>query len=122
MKDYPAHFNALLNIYAIVNSNFKKEDDKKEKIKKISTKAIIDEKTGKKKFKAIKIIPTTYTNLKAKILKVSNEYPTVWRGESDQAEGVSVIEEALRDLENWLFSKMIESKMLGVKYEPKGLF
>ena len=62
-----------------------------------------------------------YNNLRFKITNLANKYPGAWLGKSPDPSERGIIEEALRELEEFLYDKMSKAKMFGEGGKIAGL-
>jgi predicted Zn-dependent protease len=75
----------------------------------------------KHKFKHKKEDEKEYNDTRDKVTKLANKYPSSWLGTSKSSVEVSLIEEALRQLEELLYDKMNDAKMFGESGRIAGL-
>ena len=87
-KNYHEYFIALEDLYTITQHKFK-EDKKKDSV--------------------------SYSVLRARVIEVSNKYPNTWSGEFTTSNEIAEIEEALRAMERFLYTKIDEANMFGGK-------
>lgn len=97
-RNYPEYFKALENLNTIVKHKFKKDKEKKNKEK------VVD-----------------YNSLRDALIKIANEYQNAWTGEGTDSKEIAKIEKALRDIEEFIYSKMDEAKMFGGVRDQEGL-
>jgi len=62
-----------------------------------------------------------YKEVKAKITKLANEHKTAWLGKSMDPVERNKLEEALRELEEYLYAQMSKAKMFGEGGKIAGL-
>lgn len=98
-KNYPAYFEALEDLYITTFHNFK----------------------TKKRNKKTKKPLVTYKTLKEDFIKIANKYSDVYLGKSQDAEQLGKIKTALNNIELYLWKKMKDAKMIGVKDSEEGL-
>jgi hypothetical protein len=75
----------------------------------------------KHKFKIKKKDEEDYNTARDKVTGLANKYKNAWLGVSKEAKERSLIEEALRQLEEFLYLKMSEAKMFGEGGKISGL-
>jgi len=90
-KDYPAWFEALENLYVEINQKLKTKEK------------------------------TEYTELKNKVVKILNENKSAFHKLSNNAEQISNVINALRDLDMWIKQMMENHNMFGSKRDVEGL-
>lgn len=73
-------------------------------------KTITKHKFKDEKFKEL------YDEKVKKVISLANEYITTWKGEFKDQNGIRLIDEALRDLEEFLYKQMERSKIFGEGY------
>jgi len=73
------------------------------------------------KFKHKKEDEKSYNAAKEKVAKLANQYPSSWLSTAGSNIEVSLIEDALRHLEEFLYNKMSEAKMFGESGRIAGL-
>lgn len=73
------------------------------------------------KFKDIKKDEEAYHELVKKFITVANQHKEVWQKTSKDAQGHANIEQALRNIEMFLYEKMNEAKMFGQSGHIAGL-
>ena len=105
LKDYPAYFQALEDLYTVVKHKFKK--------KKRDVDEIIDPDKKKKKKEVKKTDLEIFNELRQKAIDLANKYPTVYLGETEDPKEISELEGSFRDIEMFLFSVMDNAKMFG---------
>lgn len=88
-RENQEYFRALEDLYTIVEFKFKKP------------------KKGKDE--------PTYEDLRNAVIEVSNKYPNAWSSGGTEAHEVNAIENALRDVERFLYFKMNEANMFGTR-------
>ena len=91
--NYYIWYKALEDLHTIVKHKFKDEDK--------------DEKD--------------YNSKRDNITKLANDYPNAWLGKYKDPIQCGKIEEALRQLEEFLYSKMSTAKMFGDSWRTPGL-
>lgn len=101
IKNYPAYFEALEDLYIVSKHNFK------------STKK-------NKKFKSKKQKPT-FQSLKELFFALATEHQQAYLGNSTSAEEVSKIKTSLNNIELFLWKKIKEAKMIGTKDGEEGI-
>ncbi len=75
----------------------------------------------KHKFKEKTKDETAYNTARDKVTKLANLYPNAWLNKSTDTKERSLIEEALRQLEEFLYDKMSTAKMFGEGGKIAGL-
>jgi len=103
-KNYPNYFNALVDLYTIIEFRFKERSSKK-KLSLSEIKELIEE----------------FDTLENDLIKIANKNIDAWFGRSKDPEAISKIEGALRVIERYLYYKMNEAKMFGGKRDTEGL-
>ncbi len=98
-KNYPAYFEALEDLYITTFHNFKTQ----------------------KKNKKAKKPQQTYQTLKDAFIKIANDNQDAYLGRSQEPKPVGEIKIALNNIELYLWKKMKEAKMIGVKDSEEGL-
>lgn len=92
---YSIYYKSLMDLRIIVNHKFKKNkelDDKKE-----------------------------FKELVQEAVKLANQYPNEWLGKSKDPTACSMIEQALNDIEMFLYSKIDDAGMFGGNKKISGL-
>lgn len=85
-------------------------------------KALEDIKTiTKHKFRKKKEVMEEYDRKVKEVTELANKYPSTWGGETTNPVEFSLIENALRKLEEFLYDKMEEGKVFGELYKTSGL-
>jgi len=98
-KNYPEYFEALEDLYICTKHNYKADKKKKKSKKEIKT----------------------YNTLKNKFIDIANTYPDAYLGISSDSKELSEIKNALNKIELFLWYKIKEAKMIGVKDSKEGL-
>lgn len=98
-KNYPKYFETLEDLYIITFHNFKPQ----------------------KKNKKAKKPQQTYQTLKVDFIKIANDNEDAYLGKSQDAKQIGKIKIALNNIELYLWKKMKEAKMIGVKDSEEGL-
>jgi hypothetical protein len=107
MDNFNFYFKCLKDVYIVTQHKFKK--DKRE---------ISKDKDGKE----IKITPEDkYKELMNKIVVLANKYPDAFLGKSQMPDERAIIEEALNNVEMFLYNKIEEAKIFGSSREIRGL-
>ena len=75
----------------------------------------------KHKFKSEKKDETEYNTTRDKVTNLANKYKNAWLGKSLEPKERGLIEETLRQLEEFLYLKMSEAKMFGEGGKISGL-
>lgn len=91
--NYPVWFKALKDLYVVTHHKF---SDSAEEIKK-------------------------YKDFLAKITNIANTHPEVWLGKVKIPAYNEEVEDALRDLEMFLYELSYEANIFGGRYEDDGL-
>lgn len=97
VNNYPEYFRKLKHLYIVIRHKIKN--------KKIDNK------------KATEV----YKELVEDVIEFANKYDSVWFGRAKDNEGCSHIEEALNELEVFLYDMMEEAKMFGGSNRVYGL-
>ena len=92
-RNYQEYFRALEDLYVLVRHKFKKpiEDIKR------------------------------YNKLRSEAIVIANKYPDGWLSKNSNPNELAQIENALRELEMFLYSKMDIANMFGAKRDMEGL-
>lgn len=94
-RDYMEWFKSLEDLWVVTQHKFKRDKNKS---------------------------PTKkYTELRKKVIDNSKLYYSVWTKTSTDQKGIAIIENALRNLEMFIWNRIQEAKMLGDKRETAGL-
>jgi hypothetical protein len=93
VKDYSGYFDSLKDLYDVVEMQFKDLEE--------------DNKVYEQHIKDIVVI--------------ANKFQSTWIGEIKIPSECALIEDALRKLERFLYRKMKEGEMFGLKYDDDGL-
>jgi hypothetical protein len=75
----------------------------------------------KHKFKSKDKDEKDYNTTMDKVTKLANKFPTAWLGKNSNNNERSLIEEALRQLEEFLYDRMNDAKMFGESGRIAGL-
>lgn len=106
-KNYPEYFHALENLFTVVKHKFKKKkvsSDEKYEDTYYGEEGEEDEK---------KTDLQRYYEYRQNAIDIANEYKSVFLGRTDTPEDVAKIENALREVEMFLFYVMDKAKVFG---------
>lgn len=91
IDNYPAYINSLDDLHTII----------------------------KHKFKKIETDEAAYQKLYKKSIDLCNQYPTTFLGQRKDSTEKAIIENSLKEIEMFLYSKMEEANMFGSKYREE---
>lgn len=91
-NDLYTWYKTLEDLHTVIKHKFKSPDDEKD-----------------------------FNTLRNKATSLANKYPSAWVGVSKNDKDRAEIEEALRQLEEFLYAKMSEAKMFGDTWRVAGL-
>lgn len=94
-RNYSEYFRSLDDLYTITKHKFKAKTSKEKKI--------------------------TYGDLRKKAIDIGNEYHDAWNGNNSDSEAIAKIENALRNMEMFIYARMDDAKMFGSKRDTEGL-
>jgi|TARA_Y100000310_G_scaffold64427_1_gene59949 hypothetical protein len=97
--NFPMYFKCLKDVYIVVQHKFKKDKKKK------------DAKNPKEEYK----------ELMDAVVKLANEYPDVWLKKSNDIKHYALIEQALNQVEMFLYNKIEDAKIFGASRDIPGL-
>ena len=113
-RNFSKYFNALDDLYTITSHKFKPP---KKRPLKLKDKDILNSNLKW----SIKVKFITYTELKDKFIKLTNDYRGAYLGHSNNPEHLHIILEALKELERFIYYKMDEAGMFGSKRDVESL-
>ena len=109
-KDYPEYFNALEDLFTVIKHKFKKKKTSDNEDYENTYNG--DKEKDKKKLEK-KTDLERYYKIRQNAIDVANKYSAVFLGRTDKAEEVAKVENALREVEMFLYYVMDKSKMFG---------
>ena len=92
-KNYNKYFYALHDLFVITQHKYKNKSESKKQ----------------------------YKNLVNNLTKVAKQYSLAWFGKEENIEGVDQIENALREIEMFIFEQMDDANIFGGNWEDEGL-